>query len=318
MYQSALPILLKCLESMPSASFTQSDICHWKSEEVQALIESGILREGQFAESVDCNGCDECCHTDVEVINKNNGTLIRAFVYCIQHEDIGRVPVPIEHLKIWNASHNNMVDFLRDMFGIDSQPQEHIKGRLWWLGSLKSNGKRSDLFMARGATWPDAQDIFSDCSHIAGCSRPLVLVLTDMPGGKLFGVSARVAPLSRLLTIDGSSLFIDIDETRELLELPRIVSTIPIDIFEPLSNDYRFIKYRGSILKRLSITQAVIIRLLHDEYEHGNVEVPFKALRFPEDINPPGKVTDIFRPDDESGRNILIVEVDKGVYKLNI
>jgi len=308
--------MLQCLELMRSVSFTHDDLRRWPKDEVDAILSSGILRKGSPAEDVECDGCEEHCIKEVETVFGGGDIPTRAFVYCTEDEDIGRVDVPLERLNIWNASHRGLVDFLCKMLDLTSPPEECVQKRLWWLGVPRINGMRSDVFLARGTTWPDAKDVFGNCSHVTGCSSPLILVLRDMPEGKLFGLSARVTSLARLLSVEDSSLILDTKEVSELLGLSRVVSTIPKDVFEPVRGDYRFIRYRSSMLRRLSKTQAEIIRLLHEQYQLGYTEVPFGSLRFPENMDHPGKMTDIFRPSDD--RSVLIVEVEKGIYKLNI
>lgn len=318
MSQNTLSIMLQCLESQRSASFTNDDLRFWPNNHVDALLSSGILQQGSLAEDIECDGCEKHCLAEVEIIQCDSATPTRAYIYCTEDDEIGRINVPLEELKRWDATHRGLVDFLCKMFEVTSPPEEYIQKRLWWLGGPKISRMRCDIFLARGSTWPDAKDVFGNCAYIAGCSSPLILALRDIPEGKPFGSSARVTSLARLLSIEDSTLILDTSEITELLGLPRIVSTIPKDVFEPVMGDYRHIRYRGSVLHRLSPTQTIIVRFMHEEYERGHTEVPWGSLIFPEYMDHPGKMTDIFRPDDKYGRGVLIAEIEQGIYKLNI
>lgn len=308
--------MLQCLESQHSVSFTNDDLQHWTSNHVDALLSSGILQQGSLAEEIECDGCEKQCITEVDLIQDDNSSLPRAYVYCMGDDEIGRVEVLLGRLKVWDANLKKLVDYLCSALNTTSPPDECLQDRLWWLGGARINHRRADIFLARGSTWSDAKDVFGECSHISGCSNPLILVLSDIPEGKLFGLSSKVASLNRLLSFDGSSLVLDTAEVSELLNIPKVIATIPKDIFEPLDNDYSLIRYHDSVLPRLSKRQAVIVRLLHEQYELGHEKVAWGSLIFPENMDHPGKMTDIFRPGDDRG--VLIVKVDKGVYRLNL
>jgi len=163
------------------------------------------LQEIGHARSVECDGCDEACLEDVVLVGE--GTDTRAYVVCSKRDDIGRVPVPLRRLLQWRVDVRALAETLAGLMGAAGEVDELVHGQLWWLGRVGFRAGQLDTFLARGTTLADGLDAIASAPRFQGCSRAVLLTLSDVspeafPGKVSIG-------LSRVLAIDEDGLDID-------------------------------------------------------------------------------------------------------------
>jgi hypothetical protein len=80
------------------------------------------------------------------------------------------------------------------------------------LGTAKLDGKNRELFLVRGAAWPDAAQIFGNCSRLKMASHAAVLTLAATPKRPLLaGCELAVRPLAEIADFQKGKLTVTLD-----------------------------------------------------------------------------------------------------------
>jgi len=198
------------LDNPLSASFQDHDVCGWPEGARSVLESTGILKRGGNAQSVTCDGCGEGCLEDVVFSNDAQGN-VAAYVVCRIRDDIGRVRVAPERLRTWVVSLGGLAGWLAAELGGHSMPEECVPGRLWWLGGPEVSRRAVDVFLACGATWPDADATFAHVGRLHECRNPIMLLPSQVPADNPFG-TARCISLARTLSLEPGTLRLNIAE----------------------------------------------------------------------------------------------------------
>ena len=222
-------LTLLALDSQCSVSLASDDVADWQPGHFEVLLQTGLLTNAGYSSSVTCDGCGESCLEDI-IFTRHP---VRAYVSCHLREDIGRVEIPLERLRSWNASADGLAAWLASELGASAQAEEIVPNRLWWLGGPDIDRRRADVFLARGASWPDASAVFSNAGRLRECTNALVLVPTELPVIHPLGVSSRIASLSRLLRLVKGSVFLDTREIETVIgksRIKRIQDIVPFSV----------------------------------------------------------------------------------------
>jgi len=251
---------LSSVDEASSVLFGYDDVAGWSSEELDGLLECGLLRETAHARSVVCDGCEEACLENVEFLDYGDGSPVRAFVVCRAREDIGRVAIPLERLRQWAIDLNALVKLLGQLLATDGVAEEIVEKRLWWLGSWHKGRRCVDFFLAVGAGRPDASAVFSNARQIRECSTPVVLIPGQSPQDRFFGAHAKMLCLARLLTAEGSMIHIDRDEIKETIAKPRaerIQDVAPFPTPPGTTWEQLLIEFHGDEAVRITVGSVV-------------------------------------------------------------
>jgi len=209
-------MVLTCLSEQSSALFGYDDLTDADPAEVAALQCSGLLQEVGYAGWVTCEGCDKACREEVVLLDDEPGQT-RAYVACQERDEIGRVEVPLDRLRQWQATGEGLARVVAGLLGTDGKIEECVRGRLWWLGRPDIAGRRADVFVACGLTDDADTDEISECKRLRECARPFVLLPalreeTDwLPGN---GVTLS---LLRLLSVSEGEMDLDRQPLEEAL-----------------------------------------------------------------------------------------------------
>lgn len=297
---------------------------HWPDSVRTAILAGGLLQEASDARTTICPECTQAC--PVEVLFEDDVASPFAYAICEWRDDICRIEIPLEDLRQWKVSFSGLTALLaRELHCV--QPVESIiPQRLWRLGKSQLHAFIGfDFFLARGTTWPDATAVFEDIGSISGCRIPVFLLPAEVQTA-IFGQSAKMASLGRLLVIDESGLRLDHEEIHHLignagtLHTPSVPSTTPADpvstddAFCP-SEDYSSVWFRGQYFP-LTDYQAKIIRILHEAQLSGHPVMTDRAIFTRMGVDSPTYMSNVFRSDDP--RHILIAREGRSSYRLNL
>lgn len=235
--------VLRSLDSMHNTGFGVDDVQDWPENALDLLVSSGILRKSGYADSIVCHECEECCSVEVHFDDGDDGLPTRAFYDCPLRDDIRRIRIPIERLETWALSSTALASALAESLGTGDDPAELATGRLWSLGKVVAGCKRFDMFLARGARWPDASALFRSASGLKQRAFPVVLVPGKAGSGKLFGTGAREMSLESLLSIGSDGLSFDLEGLKETLAAGTGVEK-SADVFH-YSPGFRCVSLRG-------------------------------------------------------------------------
>jgi hypothetical protein len=188
------------------------------------LITHKILIPSEHAKSATCQGCSEAPLLTIQ-IPRSKGKL-RAIAHC---PNCGPVNFTLEELERYSISITGIVAFVRDSFNTQSSTKELIKGRLWDMGTLDSEGPR--IFLARGLEWIDAERVIAKSLMV----KAICIGMNSIPDPPSWiPGSICFCSLFRFLTFEKSGLKFDSGFVRNQWEVfagPKIskeVASLPV------------------------------------------------------------------------------------------
>lgn len=198
---------------LPDAQlFAAHEVARWPEGALDWLMRAGILREAEPAEDVLCEECEEGCWIKPN-IREDPQTHQRVGTYfCHRNEDIGRFKVDLSRKRQWKFILVGLAKAVSKAVKPTGKVVELAPERLVLLGIVKLDGKNRELFLARGAAWPDAQAVFGGAVRLKTASHPVILTLVGMPLSDLLpGVKTAVRPLVEIARFDKNKLTVPLD-----------------------------------------------------------------------------------------------------------
>jgi DNA-binding winged helix-turn-helix (wHTH) protein len=202
----ALRQILRRTDASAAALFGADEVAAWPAGSKETLTTLGLLREDAPARAIVCPGCDLQCLKEVEVVGE--GSAARGLLFCDQRDDMEPIEIPLERLRRWSADVGGLTSSLALLLDGSRQAEEVVRGRLWWLGR-GSAADGGDVFLACGTRRDDAAAIFGHPQVFRGRSVPVVLTLSDVPAGGVFGENVGAVPLGRVLSVEDGRLCLD-------------------------------------------------------------------------------------------------------------
>ncbi len=158
----------------------------WESGAIDAFLRLGLIGTASMAQSTECKGCENHCFMDV--ITRTDKSITRAFIVCEDTEMqslMGRIEIPLEHLKQWKSSYENLAKLISHLLDLDNSSEQNTQGKTR-LGMMKSS---------KGRRWVSLQ------------FEPLSLEINQY-----------LIPINDLLYFEGKQLLIDKLRIDDLLE----------------------------------------------------------------------------------------------------
>ena len=158
----------------------------WQSGALESFLRLGLISTASVAQSIECKGCENHCFMDV--VTQKYNLITRAFIVCEDTDmqsQIGRLEIPIEHLKQWQSSTKHLAKVISHLLGFDDHHHKTIKDKIQ-LGMMKST---------KGRRWVSLQ------------FEPLSLEINQY-----------LIPIKELLYFEGEQFLIDRLRVDELLE----------------------------------------------------------------------------------------------------
>jgi len=167
--------LLRAECDLPCFSF--DEIQSWAPDGLERLTKLGLLREGDRAQFVACDACDDC-HVE-EVIwqpSVRDASGMRAYIPCPVE---GAVHVPIERLRQWTVDIGALARQHAASMELAGTVDSVLPGRLWNLGRRRLAGRFRDVFFAVATSRNDDGILEAATRHL-NASHGILLALGDM------------------------------------------------------------------------------------------------------------------------------------------
>jgi len=185
--------------------FTAADLRRWPEGWGDALCAIGLLRLADNATHVVCPGC-EAGHVE-PVVPRVGPDGVRFYVRC---PELLRVEVPADHLQQWTFDLAALVKDLSSALMPKARSREIGSQRLWKLCKIPWRESKREVFFARGLVWADGPAV---AARIPPVGRPIILAPDGPPpAGAWAGISPTLVPLSRIATLEGGKVEIDLTD----------------------------------------------------------------------------------------------------------
>lgn len=181
-----------------------SEIAGWPSIDRDAILHIGLIRRTADAATVTCEDCGE--RHGAEVIRDPRHPE-KPYYLCPR---IGRIPMTAEALQRWEVDFDGLAAAVRQASGLSGKVAVVIPSRVWLLGRRKQDGSFWELFLARGACWPDGINQLDQCLRLQQSPASIILVPRRVPSIRSIGGRPwTIRTLSELAELDGKHLAID-------------------------------------------------------------------------------------------------------------
>lgn len=135
------------------------EVNQWPGQALELFSASGLLQPGSPATALHCPECsDEIAGVEV-VASSIPGSPSRIFALCTEPGWVKRVPISPKILKRWKIDLGAFARHLSDLLETERVAEEIIQEKVWSLGIREIVGRRHEIFLIRGTSWPDGLEL---------------------------------------------------------------------------------------------------------------------------------------------------------------
>lgn len=174
------------LEHPNPSHFDGYELECWPKTAEEELLQLGLLIKTPRATATVCGGCEMSCHKSVVARQVADMSRTRAFIYCDESPDLGRIPIEIDRLRRYRATIGSIGQFAVATLGLKEPKIGRQETRLA-LGILRGRyGDRQVSVAVRDR-------------HVVLVVGQQVQLLTDIVSYAASGVSADKQQIKRML-----------------------------------------------------------------------------------------------------------------------
>ena len=204
MLPDPLSIIWRCAD-VPDPELTADEICCLAPSTFDCLVSLGLLKQTTTARHVTCLDCTEQ-HVEEVLSIKDPDGCTRFFIRCPEN---GRVEVSRDRLLQYAVDYTPLQQVVSAAHAAGSTAEEVVPGRLWNLGRAALGGKSRTLWMARGLSWPDSNQL----KEILPRGRlPVLFYIGQPPAADLVDIPQQsIIDIKTVVYIENNELMIDKD-----------------------------------------------------------------------------------------------------------
>ena len=151
------------------------------------LATPGVFQRGEDLSEVECDACGDRHIEHVQIVIAPPGSKPRMYIMC---KEAGRVQVEPERLEVQRIDFDGLARTAAKVLGLGT-PRAIVENRLWLLDTARFGRRTRDVFLARGATWPDGRSL-ADHPRLATSPCPLILVPNLLPEDPIWTDGRRI------------------------------------------------------------------------------------------------------------------------------
>ncbi len=152
----------------------------WPAGSLELFVRLGIIEEMTESGEVWLDDCVDPDWADPTwLFSKVKGRLLG---YCDCGWSCGGSHVvERERGRQWRPSFEGLTRCVTAALGLDEGWVEDVPGRVRLLGTLEHQGRRREIFIARGLTWPDGPAVIAQARRLTGATRAAILCPAASP-----------------------------------------------------------------------------------------------------------------------------------------
>jgi len=128
--------------------FRADEVADWPPGILEALVNVGLLRDVQPARVIECDGCEEYCFMEVDVLLTEGKANKCTFISCDKRYAVGSVHVDPQRIKQWQITGDTLANSLATLLGFTDLPKKSSRQNCWTLGTLKGEQYRKQIILA--------------------------------------------------------------------------------------------------------------------------------------------------------------------------
>ncbi len=138
--------LIQHLESGDKVNIGWEQMRYWPEGAIEIFQEAKWIAPSNSAKTVVCPGCEENCFMPVHVRQSPKGETL-AFVACDVRDDMGRIPIPLDHLNQWQITPYQVARWIHKALGLKGQPKRDAKAETIRIGTMQGRKESGDLYL---------------------------------------------------------------------------------------------------------------------------------------------------------------------------
>lgn len=134
------------LESGDKVNIGWEQVRYWPEGAIEIFLEAKWIEPSTSTNTLVCPGCEENCFMPVQV-RKSPKKETQAFVACDIRDDMGRVPIPLDHLNQWQITPYQVARWIHKTLGLKGQPKQDAKAGTIRIGTMQGKKESGEIFL---------------------------------------------------------------------------------------------------------------------------------------------------------------------------
>lgn len=125
-----------------------TDLREWAPGVFDALQAARFVVRARPALHLVCPGCEQQCVKGLEVFPAEGARPARAYIFCDEPEDLGRIEIPLPDLDQWRTTGAIFADAISQLLKLPTPPTMDGDSLRWLLGPLPRAANRGALVLS--------------------------------------------------------------------------------------------------------------------------------------------------------------------------
>lgn len=168
--------MLRQADRLENPVFSYDEVKTWSRPVLKQLSDLRLVVETGEASQLSCDGCPERHILEVEWRSLPDRRV--AIAKC---PSCGRVEIKQDRLRQWSIDFSGFANTVARSSDWNGGVSVEFAGRLAFVGTVVNATRTMDLFIGRGLTWRDTEQVLGSSRRLLGSANPVVFAFADLP-----------------------------------------------------------------------------------------------------------------------------------------
>jgi hypothetical protein len=143
--EDVLQELIQVLSSKGDGTISWEQVRQWPESTIEIFQDAGWIKPKSPAKRVVCSGCEENCTMPVHVYPPVQNRPAKAFVACDKFDYIGRIPISLDCLQLWQITEKQVAGWIARTLGLRGEPKRNKGTKNFLIGNVQGKKKTVSL-----------------------------------------------------------------------------------------------------------------------------------------------------------------------------